>query len=89
MVPFQSLGADQMGTLQPSPTPFKPRGYGNLFARPSTSHRMDYSRPYLIDPYSEYGPSYYVRQPDPNCCCRDPFPAHVTIADSNSRTIVR
>ncbi len=50
--------------------PFKPRGFGNLFARPSTSHRMDYRRPYIFDSYTEYGPSYYVRQPDPNCCAR-------------------
>ncbi len=50
--------------------PFKPRGYGNLFARPSTSHRMDYRRPYIFDSYTTYGPSYYVRQPDPNCCAR-------------------
>jgi hypothetical protein len=52
------------------PNPWRPRGFGNLFARPSTSHRMDYNRPYLIDPYSSYGPSYYVRQPDPRCCVR-------------------
>ncbi len=53
------------------PEPFRPRGYGNLFARPTTSHRMDYSRPVLADEGSQYGPSYYVRQPDPRCCARD------------------
>jgi hypothetical protein len=52
------------------PAPWRPRGLGNLFARPSTSHRMDYHRYVLIDPTSGYGPSYYVRQPDPNCCVR-------------------
>lgn len=53
------------------PTPWRPRGFGNLFARPSTPHRMDYNRRVLIDPYSSYGPSYYVRQPDPRCCVRN------------------
>ncbi len=53
------------------PHPFRPRGFGDLFVRPQTSHRMDYSRPYLVDTTTEYGPSYYVRQPDPNCGCRN------------------
>ena len=53
------------------PDPWKPRGFGNLFARPVTSHRMDYNRPVLVYPYSEYGPSYFVREPDPECCVRD------------------
>lgn len=53
------------------PDPWRPRGFGNLFARPTTPHRMDYNRRVLIDPYTAYGPSYYVRQPDPRCCARD------------------
>lgn len=53
------------------PAPWRPRGLGNLFARPSTPHRMDYNRRILIDPHTGYGPSYYVRQPDPNCCARN------------------
>jgi hypothetical protein len=52
------------------PDPWKPRGYGNLFARPNTSHRMDYNRPVLVCPYSDYGPSYYLREPDHECCVR-------------------
>lgn len=53
------------------PDPWKPRGLGNLFARPVTSHRMDYNRPVLVCPHSEYGPSYYLREPDPECCVRN------------------
>lgn len=47
--------------------PFRPRGYGNLFNRPSTPFRMDYHRYVVLDPYSGYGPSYYRRLPDPRC----------------------
>lgn len=54
-----------------NPDPWRPRGYGNLFARPTTPHRMDYNREVLVDPCTGYGPSYFVRQPDPNCCVRD------------------
>jgi hypothetical protein len=53
------------------PDPWRPRGFGNLFARPSTSHRMDYHRYVLADPLSGYGPSYYQRLPDQRCCVRD------------------
>ncbi|MCA9071041.1 MAG: hypothetical protein KDA84_19070 [Planctomycetaceae bacterium] len=53
------------------PDPWRPRGFGNLFARPSTPHRMDYHRRVLIDPHTGYGPSYFVRQPDPRCCARN------------------
>jgi len=53
------------------PDPWRPRGLGNLFARPSTTHRMDYNRPYLTHPHTEYGPSYYLRQPDQRVCVRD------------------
>lgn len=52
------------------PDPWKPRGLGNLYARPVTTHRMDYNRPVVVYPHSEYGPSYYLREPDPECCCR-------------------
>lgn len=52
------------------PDPWRPRGFGNLFARPSTSHRMDYHRYVLVDALTGYGPSYYLRQPDQRCCVR-------------------
>jgi hypothetical protein len=65
----QSFGATKRERCA-IPDPWKPRGYGNLFARPNTSHRMDYNRPVLVCPHSEYGPSYYLREPDHECCCR-------------------
>jgi hypothetical protein len=65
----QSFGATKRERCA-IPDPWKPRGYGNLFARPNTSHRMDYNRPVLVCPNSEYGPSYYLREPDHECCCR-------------------
>ncbi|MGH7201085.1 MAG: hypothetical protein ACREJB_10805, partial [Planctomycetaceae bacterium] len=43
--------------------PFRPRGYGNLFARPHTCYRMEYDPYPLADPRSIYGPSY-LRQYD-------------------------
>lgn len=47
--------------------PFRPRGFGNLFARPCDCFRMEY-RPYsLSDDRSLYGPVYIARQPDPRC----------------------
>lgn len=55
------------------PDSFRPRGYGNLFARPYDGFRMDYE-PYAIgDSASTYGPSYMLRVPDPRCnsCCEN------------------
>ena len=54
------------------PDAFRPRGFGNVFARPCDSFRMDYE-PYAIgDKASEYGPSYILRAQDPRCeCCED------------------
>jgi len=54
-----------------APAPFRPRGFGNLFARPGDGYRMEYE-PYLLgDAPSKYGPSYFARMPDPRCndCC--------------------
>lgn len=51
-----------------APSPFCPRGYGNLFNEPSGSHRADYNRYTLARPRSQYGPSYYHRIPVPHCC---------------------
>lgn len=53
-----------------TPAPWRPRGFGNLFARPSTPYRMDYNR-YQVSGATMYGPSYYVRQPDPRCRCHE------------------
>jgi len=50
-----------------SPAPFRPKGYGNLFNEPSTCYRMDYSRYALKNYATDYGPSYYRRQPDQRC----------------------
>lgn len=50
-----------------APPPFRPRGYGNLFNRPSTCYRMDYNRYVLKNHRTEYGPSYYLRSPDQRC----------------------
>ena len=50
-----------------APDSFRPRGFGNLFARPCDSFRMEYA-PHVIDaPQSTYGPAYIYRQPDPRC----------------------
>lgn len=46
---------------------FRPRGYGNLFNRPSNCYRMDYNRYLLENHRSDYGPSYYHNLPDPRC----------------------
>ncbi|MDA1233031.1 MAG: hypothetical protein O2856_19880 [Planctomycetota bacterium] len=49
------------------PDAFRPRGFGNLFARPYDGYRMEYE-PYLLgDGPSKYGPSYIARMPDPRC----------------------
>jgi hypothetical protein len=50
-----------------TPSPFRPRGYGNLFAEPSTCYRMDYSRYALKNYGTDYGPSYYRRQASETC----------------------
>ena len=51
------------------PDAFRPRGFGNIFARPCDGFRMDYE-PYAIgDTVSTYGPSYMLRAPDPRCKC--------------------
>jgi len=47
--------------------PFRPRGFGNLFARPCDGYRMEYKPYTLSDDRSQYGPVYITRQPDPRC----------------------
>ncbi len=55
-----------------APDSFRPRGLGHLFARPCDGFRMDYSPHVLSDGYTQYGPSYIARQPDPRCEDCDP-----------------
>ena len=50
-----------------APESFRPRGYGNLFARPCDSFRMDYSPYILSDAYTKYGPAYMYRHHDLRC----------------------
>jgi len=53
------------------PRPFRPRGYGSLFNRQCTAHRLDYKRYEVYEQKSEYGPAYYGLQEDGRCdkCC--------------------
>ncbi len=50
-----------------APDSFRPRGYGNLFARPCDPFRMEYTPSTLDDLQSKYGPSYILRAPDERC----------------------
>ena len=50
-----------------APAPFRPRGFGNLFARPCDGFRMEYEPYSLGDENSKYGPSYFAQMPDPRC----------------------
>ncbi len=47
--------------------PFRPRGFGHLFARPCDGYRMEYAPHVLSGDTSTYGPAYIARQPDPRC----------------------
>ncbi len=52
------------------PRAFRPRGLGNLINPPSTCYRIDYHPFVLKDARTRFGPSYFMRQPDPRCeCC--------------------
>lgn len=50
-----------------APDAFRPRGYGNLFARPYDGYRMEFEPYVLGDGPSRYGPSYVARMPDARC----------------------
>lgn len=65
-----------------APPPFRPRGYGNLFNRPSTCYRMDYNRYVLKNHRTDYGPSYYFRSPDQRCPDLDHSERHRPGCDS-------
>ena len=59
-----------MGLQRPqrcAPDDWNPRGFGNLFARPCASHRMEYMPYLLTSNRSVYGPAYLAIQPDPHC----------------------
>ena len=50
-----------------APASFRPRGFGQLFAEPCDSFRMEYT-PYVMREYnSQYGPSYTLRREDQRC----------------------
>lgn len=55
-----------------APDSFRPKGLGNLFARPCDGYRMDYEPYSLSDGMSKYGPAYLARMPDPRCPDCDP-----------------
>ena len=50
------------------PSPFRPRGFGNLFDRPCVPDRMDYARYTVRDLPSRYGPTYYPKYRDNTEC---------------------
>ena len=50
------------------PSPFRPRGWGNLFDDPCRHDRMDYNRYVVKDLPSRYGPSYYPKYTPPSEC---------------------
>ena len=47
--------------------PFRPRGFGHLFARPCDSFRMEYTPHVLEASQSQYGPAYLYRAADQRC----------------------
>lgn len=47
--------------------PFRPKGFGNSFARPCDPFRMEYTPYVLNDSCSKYGPTYLLRAADPRC----------------------
>ena len=49
------------------PAPFRPRGFGNLFARPCDGFRMEYEPYSLGDENSKYGPAYFGHMPNQQC----------------------
>ncbi len=49
------------------PQSFRPRGFGNLFARPCDPFRMDYTPYSLTERASKYGPGYWLNPPDQRC----------------------
>ncbi|NNJ26797.1 hypothetical protein [Alienimonas chondri] len=50
------------------PSPFRPRGFGNLFDRPCVTERIDYT-PYTVEDLpSRYGPTYYPHFRQNNEC---------------------
>lgn len=54
------------------PDPFRPRGWGNLFADDCRRVRMDYNRYVVKDLPSHYGPSYYPKYSQAGECLLRP-----------------
>lgn len=53
------------------PSPFRPRGWGNLFYDPCLRDRIDYNRYVVEELPSRYGPSYYPKYtPAAECLIR-------------------
>jgi len=47
--------------------PWRPKGFGHLFARPAEGYRLEYAPYELCCDRSVYGPAYIVREPNPQC----------------------
>jgi len=64
---YRPRAAERDTAVRCQPADFRPRGFGNLFARTPGGRRLDY-RPYsLSDWRSPYGPAYYELAPDQRC----------------------
>ncbi|MCA9050744.1 MAG: hypothetical protein KDA89_18525 [Planctomycetaceae bacterium] len=64
---YRPRAATLTTSVRCAPDPFRPRGFGHLFAEPCDGFRMEYS-PYGIgNGCSQYGPAYIARQPDQRC----------------------
>ena len=59
------------------PSPFRPRGWGNLFYEPCRPDRMDYARAVVDDLPSRYGPAYYPHYTEPSECLVRPTRRYV------------
>lgn len=59
------------------PSPFRPRGFGNLFYEPCRPDRMDYARAVVDDLPSRYGPAYYPHYTEPSECLVRPTRTYV------------
>ncbi len=61
----RAIGRDQYARC--TQDSFRPRGFGNLFARQWNERRVDYG-PYRVrDWHTPYGPAYYTLAPDERC----------------------
>lgn len=64
---YRPRGVERDTFVRCQPQPFRPRGFGNLFARTPSNRRMGY-KPYKLKDWStDYGPAYYENAPDQRC----------------------